>query len=162
MGEWGFRLKTGVPIRLNMTAKEAAQLYTNQGRKAPAEIVGASVSKYHARKKEVDGHMFDSTSEALAYQALKRWEQAGAISSLELQPRFTITQGHVGEDGRKVRPRKYVADFRYLQDGRLHVVDVKGCKTAVYSLKRAIFLEQYPQYKFEEWTPQQVKEMARQ
>jgi hypothetical protein len=145
-----------------MTAKEAAQLYTNQGRKAPAEIVGASVSKYHARKKEVDGHMFDSTSEALAYQVLKRWEQAGAISSLELQPRFTITQGHVGEDGRKVRPRKYVADFRYLQDGRLHVVDVKGCKTAVYSLKRAIFLEQYPQYKFEEWTPQQVKEMAQQ
>ena len=150
-----------------MTSKQAQQLYTNQGLKAPAEIAGAPVSKYHARKKEVDGHLFASTSEALAYQVLKRWEQAGAISNLELQPRFVIVEASRDAQGRKVRAREYRADFRFIDlrfatYGVAAVIDVKGVRTAVYSLKLALFKKQYPQYIFEEWTPQQVKEMARQ
>ena|ERR1017187_64370 len=145
-----------------MTTKEAHQLYANQGRKAPAEITGASVSKYHARAKMVEGHWFQSTSEALAYQVLKRWEQVGAISNLELQPRFVIVEGSRDAQGRKVRAREYRADFRFFRDGRSVVVDVKGFSTPVFLLKKRMFEMQYPQYKFEEWTPQQVKEMARQ
>lgn len=145
-----------------MTSKEAQQLYANQGRKAPAEIAGASVSKYHALRKEVDGHMFASTSEALAYQVLKRWEQAGEISSLELQPRFVIVEASRDAQGRKVRAREYRADFLFVQGGNSVVVDVKGVRTAVYSLKLALFKRQYPRYCFEEWTPRKVKELARQ
>ena len=146
-----------------MTSKQAQQLYTNQGLKAPAEIAGAPVSKYHARKKEVDGHLFDSTSEALAYQVLKRWEQAGEISSLELQPRFVIVEGsRDAQTGRKVRARSYVGDFSFYRDGKQIVVDVKGFPTPLFLLKKRLFEVQYPTIPLEIWTRQMLKEMARQ
>ena len=146
-----------------MTTKEAQQLYANLGRKAPAELIGTPVSKYHARAKMVEGHWFQSTSEALAYQVLRRWEQAGAISNLELQPRFVIVEGsRDAQTGRKVRARSYVGDFSFYRDGKQIVVDVKGFPTPLFLLKKRLFEVQYPTIPLEIWTRQMLKEMARQ
>ena len=147
-----------------VTTRQAAQLYANQGKQPPAELAEAKVSKYSARKKEIDGHMFDSTAEALAYQVLRRWEQAGAISGLKLQPRFVIVEASLDAQGLKVRAREYVADFEYSQDVRRVVVDVKGVSTQLYSLKKRLFTVQYLVTgivnQFLEWTPQDVRRLA--
>ena len=49
-----------------------------------------------------------------------------------------------------LRSRVYKADFKYLdvKSGMETVEDVKGMKTQLYSLKRQLFLSQYPQYRF--------------
>jgi predicted nuclease of restriction endonuclease-like RecB superfamily len=150
-----------------VTSKEAHQLYANQGRKAPASLAADPCfplvdrpHKYGARKKEVDGHMFDSTAEALAYQVLKRWEQAGEISSLELQPRFVIVEASRDAQGRKVRAREYRADFRFIRDGRSVVVDVKGFPTPIFLLKKRMFEMQYPGLKLEIWTRKTIKDLG--
>jgi hypothetical protein len=111
----------------------------------------------------VEGHWFQSTSEALAYQVLRRWEQAGAISNLELQPRFVIVEGsRDAQTGRKVRARCYVGDFSFYRNGKRIVVDVKGFPTPLFLLKKRMFEMQYPGLKLEIWTRQMLKELARQ
>jgi hypothetical protein len=147
-----------------MKLSDAAALYRNQGLEPPSELSSAKGHKYSAKKKEIDGHVFDSTAEALAYRVLRQWEQHGLISELELQPRFVILAALVNERGKKLgRDRVYVADFRFTRKGGLRVVvDVKGVKTSVYSLKIAMFKKQYPHYIFEEWSPKHVKELAKQ
>ncbi len=85
--------------------------------------------------------------EAKRYFVLKRLFEAGSIQELELQPRFEIVPTHKW-NGKTQRKKSYVADFKYIQDGIEIVEDVKGMRTAVYILKRSIFLTKYPQYKF--------------
>jgi len=99
-------------------------------------------NKYHAKKTEVDGIAFDSRLEANHYIALKALQSAGRISNLELQPEFPIII-----DGKPVRglskrglgrPLKAVMDFRYVRDGKVHVVDCKGVDLPLSRWKRAI------------------------
>ncbi len=104
-------------------------------------------SKYNNKKTVVNGIKFDSQKEGLRYMTLVLLESTGQISDLELQPRFEIIPKHTF-NGKTQRKRSYVADFRYKQGDDTVVEDVKGFKTAVYKLKRALFLTQYPQYKF--------------
>lgn len=107
-------------------------------------------SKYHAKKTEVDGIVFDSAKEARHYASLKLLEHAGIISNLRLQPRFLL-QDSFTHDGKKERKIEYVADFMYDQGGRAVVEDVKGLKTQVYKLKRKMFLYKYgDKYEFKE------------
>jgi hypothetical protein len=65
--------------------------------------------------------------------AMKLWalESRGIITELREQVSFTLVEGNG-----KIRPIRYVADFVYVQDGKRHIVDAKGCKTPVYRLKR--------------------------
>lgn len=136
-----------------MTTKQALQLYHQAGAEPPAELAGTPApSKYHARKKEVDGHLFDSTGEALAYRKLRLWEHAGVISDLQLQPRFVISPGYRDAEGHKVRAREYVADFSFMRGGRRVIVDFKGVLTPMYRMKRDIFRQRFPDLEFEEWT----------
>lgn len=44
----------------------------------------------------------------------------------------------------------YVADFCYIQKGKIIVEDVKGKKTDVYKLKRKLFLYKYSNIEFRE------------
>ena len=96
-------------------------------------------SKYHARKTTVDGITFDSRRESARYLELKALERAGEISELELQVPYVLLEGTPGPDGRKLRPMKYIADFRYKDsDGNIRVEDSKGFITKEYKIKKRL------------------------
>lgn len=97
-----------------------------------------SYSKYHAKKTEVEGIVFDSKKEAERYRSLRLLERCGAIKNLKRQIPFLLIEKSVY--GRAV---KYVADFVYEKDGVEVVEDVKGYKTDVYKLKRRMMAEKY-------------------
>lgn len=88
------------------------------------------MSKYGAKRTEVDGIVFASKAEARRYQELRLLERAGEIERLELQPRYPLVVN-------TVTIGTYVGDFRYLdtRNGRRTVEDVKGVRTPVYRLK---------------------------
>ena len=95
------------------------------------------MSKYRAVKTEVDGIVFDSKAEAQRYKDLKLLQRAGAISGLELQPRFPVFV-----NGKKVCT--YIADFVYFEGQKRIVEDVKGMKTREYRLKKKLVEATYP------------------
>ncbi len=86
-------------------------------------------NKYGAIKTTVDGIKFDSKKEAARYRALVLLQKAGHISDLSLQPRFDLII-----NGTKIG--FYKADFKYTQDGKVVVEDVKGVLTPVYKIKK--------------------------
>ena len=96
--------------------------------------------KYHNKKTEVDGIVFDSKREAERYKELKLMEKAGVISGLTRQQAFTLIPAQ--RIGGKVVERSvvYVADFCYYQDGEYVVEDSKGYKTPEYKIKRKLML----------------------
>lgn len=100
------------------------------------------MSKYRAKKTEIDGIKFDSKKEAKRYIALKELEKKGNIEKLTLQPRFLLQEGF-RKNGKAYRKIEYVADFMYEQDGKLIIEDVKGIKTDVYKLKQKLFEKRY-------------------
>ena len=100
------------------------------------------MSKYRARKTEIDGIKFDSKKEAKRYIALRELEKKGNIEKLMLQPRFLLQEGF-RKNGKTYRKIEYVADFMYEQDGKLIIEDVKGIKTDVYKLKQKLFEKKY-------------------
>jgi hypothetical protein len=106
--------------------------------------------KYGNQKTTIDGITFDSRREAERYADLKILEKAGQIHSLELQPKFEIISS-VTWKGKTYRERYYIADFRYWENGRHVVEDVKGCRNQIYLLKRQLFLRFYGKvYEFRE------------
>lgn len=80
--------------------------------------------KYRNRKVMIDGHLFDSIAEAKRYKELKLLEKAKQISNLELQPHFLL-QGSFKKNGKTYRKVEYIADFKYIENGRMIVEDVK-------------------------------------
>jgi hypothetical protein len=104
-------------------------------------------SKYNARPVEADGYRFDSRAEYARYAELRLLLDAGVISSLVVHPRFVIVPKD--EHGKALY---YEADFWYTENGAQVVEDVKGVKTAVYQLKKRLFLARYPGRKFVEIT----------
>lgn len=107
--------------------------------------------KYGNRKTIIDGIKFDSKAEAERYKELRIMERAGIITDLKCQPKFQLIPTFV-KDGKTFRGITYIADFRYTQDGRTVVEDVKGYKTEVYKLKRKLFEFYYSDLKLEEIT----------
>lgn len=104
-------------------------------------------NKFHVAKKierTIDGIVFASKAEAIRYRELKLLECAGKIKDLHLQPRFLLIP--------KTKTQSacyYVADFQYIQNKKIIVEDVKGFVTAVYKLKKKLFLYLYgEQYTF--------------
>lgn len=91
--------------------------------------------KYGNHKTVLDGITFDSKKEAKRYALLKVYEKAKEISNLQLQPKFYF-DNMKGDNNHRIY---YQADFSYIdKSGKLVVEDVKGMKTAVYSLKKAM------------------------
>jgi len=111
-----------------------------QGRKGRAR----GSNKYGAQRACVDGHNFDSKAEAQYYATLRQWERCGLIRDLELQKVFQL-QGPAGPllSEKAGRPLTYKADFVYFdeRDGREVIVDVKGARTKLYQLKKAIMAQ---------------------
>lgn len=101
------------------------------------------MNKFHAKKTEIDGIIFDSKHEAERYAELKLLERGRVITDLTLQPRFELQEGYTSPSGKRVRPITYIADFMYTEDGKTVVEDAKGMKTDVYRLKKKIFEYKY-------------------
>lgn len=99
--------------------------------------------KFNARKTTVDGITFDSLKEASRYQELKILERIGEISNLKLQPKYKLLPSFVDNEGDRIRGITYIADFEYIEDGKLITEDVKGFLTPAFKLKRKLFLHQY-------------------
>lgn len=93
------------------------------------------MSKYGAKKTVIDGITFDSKAEASRYSVLRLLANGHTITDLRTQVRFDLAPSVVIQ-GRKRPPMRYIADFTYMDGGKLVVEDVKGMLTPVYKLKR--------------------------
>jgi hypothetical protein len=95
-------------------------------------------TKYHNRKTEFQGIVFDSQKEAHRYQELLWMRQAGKIHCIEVQPRYDLIVNGV-------KIGFYKADFRYFdkQTGIAVVEDVKGVRTPIYNLKKKLMAALY-------------------
>jgi hypothetical protein len=108
--------------------------------------------KFRNNPTEVDGVVFDSGFEARYYQILKGLERDGKIHDLDTQPEFDIYPT-VRRKGLKkaIQKTKYIADFRFTRtsDSQVVVIEVKGKETAVWRLKKKMFLDQYRHLEFQ-------------
>lgn len=108
-------------------------------------------NKYHAKKTIVDGIAFDSKKEAMRWRYLKNLEELGVIKELERQVPFGLLPAQKLKEPRPTKGKrqmteravKYIADFCYIQDGKMIVEDTKGLKTPEYILKRKMVLYFY-------------------
>ena len=94
------------------------------------------MTKYGNRKLTApDGQKFDSVKEYHRWGCLRLLERAGAISNLKRQVKYELIPKQIGE-----RACNYIADFTYMENGRLVVEDVKGVKTDAYKIKKKLML----------------------
>lgn len=100
--------------------------------------------KYHNKKTVVDGIVFDSKGEANRYGELKMLERSGQIEHLRLQVAYELR----GMNGDKIC--KYIADFEYIENGKMVVEDFKGLATQAYKLKAKLFKDNFPDIQFRE------------
>ena len=108
-------------------------------------------SKYKNKKAVVDNVTFHSIAESERYLILKMLSRAGKISGLRLQPKFMILDDFMDFEGKKHRKTYYIADFKYMENGKAIVEDVKGYKKMpVYQLKKKMFLKANPNIVFRE------------
>lgn len=117
------------------------------------------MNKYHNKKVEVNGILFDSKKEAKRYKELLLLERSGSIQQLERQVKFVLIPAQrefsneiyqSGKNKGSFKPGKilerecaYIADFAYVRDNRLVVEDTKGFRTADYIIKRKLMLKEY-------------------
>lgn len=101
-------------------------------------------NKYHAKKCEWDGEVFDSKKEMRRYKELKLLEKAGVICNLKRQVKYVLIPSQ-RIDGKVVeRECSYKADFVYEENGQTVVEDVKGYRGGksydVFVIKRKMML----------------------
>lgn len=92
-----------------------------------------SLSKYHARRTEVDGIVFDSAGEARRWQDLCLLQKAGEIRDLERQVKFKL-------EVNGVKIATYIADFVYHDcvTGQAVIEDFKGYRTRDFAIKKKL------------------------
>lgn len=106
---------------------------TDVTRRELKQAASAKPSKYRNVKTVIDGETFDSKREANYWRELKLREKAGDIRALRRQVPFSLCCPTLGDD---VEVARYIADFTYIDPAGLHVVDAKGKRTQMYSLKK--------------------------
>lgn len=103
------------------------------------------MSKYFNKKTQVGMYVFDSIAESKRYKELALLEQVGQIKGLKLQPKFLLQEGFK-KNGKTYRKIEYIADFMYIENGKVIIEDVKGMETDVFKLKRKLFEYKYPDF----------------
>ena len=106
------------------------------------------MSKYHARKTIIDEIKFDSKKEADRYQELKLLRNVGAISNLQVHPKFRLLDGF-DWNGEHYRPINYYADFSYEENGKVIIEDVKGIQTPVFRIKMKLLMQTLDDNRYE-------------
>lgn len=91
------------------------------------------IRKYGNKKVDEDGYTFDSKAEHREYRGLKLRQRAGLIEDLTVHPKWDLIV-----NGVKVGTYSADFSFRVVPIKALVVVDVKGVRTAVYSLKKKL------------------------
>lgn len=122
--------------------------------RAEARAILAKPKKSKYRNVKVttpDGETFDSGREADRWMQLKLLEKAGEISHLERQPKFYLygSKGPVlirSKGYPNGRRAVWKGDFAYFCSVRNKRIceDVKGFRTQIFILKKAIVLACYP------------------
>lgn len=97
-------------------------------------------NKYHAKKCEWDGEVFDSKKEMQRYKELKLLEKAGEITNLRRQVKYVLIPSQRIDGKLAERECSYKADIVYEENGETVVEDVKGFKTEGYIIKRKMML----------------------
>lgn len=109
-------------------------------------------SKYRNKSIGFDTIKFDSLKEMRFYLALRERQKKGEISDLKLQVKFELIPSQfetfsVSGKTKLLTKKKcveqscsYIADFTYIENGQLVVVDTKGFKTKDYIIKRKLML----------------------
>lgn len=111
---------------------------TNKGKIRVA--VGGGRNKYNAVKTD-DG--FDSKLEKKHYERLLLRLKAGEIFDLERQVPYVLQEGFRDNQGVAVRAITYNIDFRYKENGKTVVDEVKGMMAQHSALKIKIFKFRY-------------------
>ena len=101
------------------------------------------MNKYRNKKIIVDDYIFDSIQESRRYKELKLLLRTGQIQDLELQPHFLL-QESFKKNGKIYRKIEYIADFKYIENDKTIVEDVKGLQTDVFKIKHKLFEKKYP------------------
>lgn len=97
------------------------------------------ISKFGNKRMIVNDIVFQSRKEGRHYLYLLGQKELGEISDLKLQVPFY----YMSDNGKK-KIFLYKADFTYLDElGHLHIIDVKGCKTSLYSLKKKLIEDRF-------------------
>lgn len=108
-------------------------------------------NKFHAKKTVVDGIKFDSKFESQEWQRLCLLEKSGKISNLQRQVKFILQDGYTNNQGKKIKPIYYYADFQYIDnEGKIIVEDTKSpaTKTEAFKIKKKLFEYRFPEYIF--------------
>lgn len=105
-------------------------------------------NKYHAQKTWMKGKVYDSKKEANRSFQLELLAKMGKIENLQRQVPFVLQVGFTNNQGKKIREIKYIADFVYMEDGKMVVEDTKGVKTEVFKIKEKLFQYKYPEIIF--------------
>jgi hypothetical protein len=97
----------------------------------------------NATPTEACGRVFPSKGHAAWAQKLTLLEAAGKIGGLEFEPEFRLIVNGV-------LVGKYTPDARYfrLRDGKPCAEEYKGYRTAVYKLRRNVFVALFPDIQF--------------
>jgi len=101
--------------------------------------------KYGNKEIIVNGIRFQSKKEANRYCELLLLQRAKIISNLKLQPRFLLQEGFK-KNGKTYKKIEYIADFQYVENGKVIIEDVKGYETEVFKIKHKLFEYKYPEF----------------
>ena len=126
-------------------SEEDYEQYKKTKAKGEMTKVVKKKNKYNATKTKIDGIKFDSIGESRRYAELKLLERAGAITALELQPRFEL-QPTFKKNGKTHRSITYTADFKYIDNkGNTIIEDFKGFETRDFKMRKKMFEYKYPE-----------------
>lgn len=105
------------------------------------------MNKYHNKKCFYKDMTFDSKKEKDYYIVLEMMLKNKQITDLKTQVKFELQQSFKFKE-KTIRSINYIADFTYVKDGQLVIVDTKGYRTEVYKLKKKMM--QYKGYDIKE------------
>lgn len=102
------------------------------------------MSKFHNKKTEAHGRIFDSKMEADYYKHLLSLQEKEVVDAIVCQPVYLL-QPSFTKLGRTIRKMEYKADFYVTYtDGHCEVIDIKGFATSDFKLKAKLFDYYYP------------------
>lgn len=94
------------------------------------------------------GENFDSELEAVYYRDVLLPQVLAGKIEVQRQPKYVLLKEFI-KDGITYKPIIYIPDFlvKYLDDGRVEAIDVKGFQNDVFLLKRKLFDAVFPDVK---------------
>jgi hypothetical protein len=100
------------------------------------------MSKYNAKRVEIDGIKFDSELEARYYTEVLKPMQTELGIKVIIHPSYEL-QEQFKKHNKTYGKVMYEADFEIVIDGIKTVIDIKGMATETAKLKRKLFIHKY-------------------